>query len=116
MIEKYSIDMRTGEWIGLIEHLRQSISIILTTRVGTRLERREFGSIVPDLIDYPASPKSILLLFGGVVTAIAKHEPRIKVHNISAVFSNTDNPNITIQLDASLIDSNVSNLNLEVQL
>ena len=116
MIAKYSIDMRTGQWISLIDHLRQSIYVILSTRIGTRIERREFGSVVPDLIDYPANPQHILLLFGAIATALAKHEPRIKINNISAAFSNTTNPTITVLLEASFIDSGASNLNLEIEL
>ena len=43
--------MGTGRAVADIEHLRQSISDILTTPMGTRIERRTYGSMVPDLID-----------------------------------------------------------------
>lgn len=37
------MDRRTGKWIERPAHIRQSIEVILTTPVGTRVMRREFG-------------------------------------------------------------------------
>lgn len=35
------------------EHLKQSVRDILTTPLASRVMRREYGSLVPDLIDEP---------------------------------------------------------------
>ena len=46
----------TGRQIGLYDHIRQSIKNILFTRIGTRLMREEYGSLLPRIIrptDYP---------------------------------------------------------------
>ena len=37
----------TGAGLSGIEHLRQSIADILTTPLGTRLQRRTYGSLLP---------------------------------------------------------------------
>ncbi|MGV6379234.1 GPW/gp25 family protein, partial [Escherichia coli] len=36
-----------------MEHLKQSVRDILITPLASRVMRREYGSLVPDLIDEP---------------------------------------------------------------
>ncbi|NYZ70451.1 baseplate assembly protein W, partial [Endozoicomonas sp. SM1973] len=43
----------TGKPLSNLDHLRQSITDILTTRIGTRLMRRDYGSRLPELVDRP---------------------------------------------------------------
>lgn len=38
------------------EHISQSLSDILRTPVGSRVMRREYGSLLPDMIDQPQTP------------------------------------------------------------
>ena len=38
------------------EHISQSLSDILRTPVGSRVMRREYGSLLPDMIDQPPTP------------------------------------------------------------
>ncbi|MBD3768115.1 MAG: GPW/gp25 family protein [Gammaproteobacteria bacterium] len=52
------INAQTGKPLSGIDHLRQSISDILTTRVGTRVMRRDYGSQLPELADNPMTPES----------------------------------------------------------
>ena len=35
------------------DHIKQSIADILLTPVGSRIQRREYGSLIPMLIDRP---------------------------------------------------------------
>lgn len=72
----------SGRWISDIDHLRQSVRKILTTPIGTRVERREFGSLVPDLIDTPLNDQFHLLIYAAVATALMQHEPRIKLERV----------------------------------
>ncbi|MGD7246543.1 GPW/gp25 family protein, partial [Ralstonia pseudosolanacearum] len=46
----------TGRAIADRPHLAQSIGDILTTPIGSRVMRRDYGSEVPDLIDQPLNP------------------------------------------------------------
>lgn len=69
----------TGRQIGLYDHIRQSIKNILFTRIGTRLMREEYGSLLPELIDMPITPAMLLQCRTAVVVAIARWEPRIDV-------------------------------------
>ena len=73
----------TGAQIADMEHIRQSIRDILTTRIGTRVMRRNYGSIVPELIDHPANPATQLRLMASTVMAIIRWEPRVLVTKVS---------------------------------
>ena len=69
----------TGEASTDIDNIRQSIQKILTTLKGTRVMRREFGSIIPELIDQPFNAATRLQLMSATADAIIKHEKRIKL-------------------------------------
>ena len=65
------INAQTGQPLAGIDHLRQSIRDILTTRIGTRVMREDFGSLIPDLIDYPQTPALDMQLSAAAFMAIA---------------------------------------------
>ncbi len=69
----------TGRALGNLDHIRQSIRDILTTRIGSRVQRRDYGSLVPELIDQPATPANRLRLFAATVMAIVRWERRVRV-------------------------------------
>ncbi|MEX9802965.1 GPW/gp25 family protein, partial [Proteus terrae] len=49
------MNAQTGERITDIEHVRQSVRDIFNTPIGSRLMRREYGSLLADLIDGPVN-------------------------------------------------------------
>ncbi|WP_375666036.1 MULTISPECIES: GPW/gp25 family protein, partial [unclassified Bartonella] len=49
------MDRTTGKPLTGIDHLRQSILDILSTRIGSRVMRRDYGSRVAELIDAPVN-------------------------------------------------------------
>ena len=53
------INAHTGQALSGIDHLRQSIRDILTTRIGTRVMRRDYGSRLPTLVDTPEGVHSL---------------------------------------------------------
>ena len=69
----------TGRQIGLYDHIRQSIKNILFTRIGTRLMREEYGSLLPLLMDAPLNEITLLRCNAAVVLALAKWEPRLVI-------------------------------------
>lgn len=73
----------TGRRLSEEDHIRQSIRDILTTPVGSRLMRRNYGSLLPELIDQPANPANRLRLMNATVMAIIKWEPRVTVASVS---------------------------------
>ncbi|MEA1988963.1 MAG: GPW/gp25 family protein [Pseudomonadota bacterium] len=47
----------TGKVLSGIDHLRQRIADVLTTPIGTRVMRRDYGSRVFELIDNPMNER-----------------------------------------------------------
>lgn len=73
----------TGKAIDGAEHLAQSIACILTTPIGTRVMRRDFGSLLPALIDQPFNGATRTRLYGATATALMRWEPRIRLSSIA---------------------------------
>lgn len=76
------LNAKNGQTIEGIEHLRQSIQDILTTPVGSRVMRREYGSKLFDLIDAPMNQSTMIKMYAATADAIAKWEPRFKLVDI----------------------------------
>ena len=77
------LDKKNGTPISNLAHLQQSVADILTTPIGTRLMRRDYGSTLFDLIDQPANGATLVRVFAATAAALMKWEPRIKVKKIS---------------------------------
>lgn len=72
----------TGRRITGIAHLQQSVADILTTPLGTRLERRTYGSLLPSLIDQPDNARTRLRCYAAIASALMKWEPRLRVTRV----------------------------------
>lgn len=77
------MDRETGKALTEEAHIRQSIPEILFTPKGSRVERRDFGSDLPLLIDRPWSRTLALQLAAATVMALMRWEPRIAVTSAS---------------------------------
>ncbi|TWH93207.1 hypothetical protein IQ35_02114 [Sphingobium wenxiniae] len=77
------MNRRTGEVIDGLEDIRQSIHDILSTAVGSRLARRNYGSLLPELIDRPLIPANILRLYAATALAISRWEDRVRLRRVS---------------------------------
>lgn len=89
----------TGRAMEEGEHIRQSIRDILTTPLGSRVMRRDYGSLIPDLIDHPGNQANRLRLMAATVMAIIQWEPRVQV--TSATLALDLDGRIQIDLDAT---------------
>lgn len=76
------MDRQTGRTITGLEHLRQSITDIITTPIGSRVMRRDYGSRVPELIDHPDNSATRTRLHAAIATALMRWEPRVKLMRI----------------------------------
>ncbi|MCP9269363.1 GPW/gp25 family protein [Xenorhabdus sp. XENO-1] len=65
------------------DHIRQSIADILMTPLGSRVMRREYGSLLPDLIDQPQNPALRLKIMSACYMALLQWEPRIRLETIN---------------------------------
>lgn len=94
----------TGALLDGLEHIRQSVADILGTMIGTRVGRRDYGSLLPDLIDQPMTPANILRIYAATAVALARHEDRIRLRRVS--LSTGERPgSATLIIDADRTDT-----------
>ena len=87
------MNRETGEAVTDIEHIRQSVRDILMTPEGSRVARREYGSLLSSFIDQTQNPVIRLQVMAAVYTALSRWEPRIKLSTV----------NITTAMDGSMV-------------
>lgn len=68
--------------IGEAEHLRQSITDILTTPLGSRVMRRDYGSRLFELVDRPLQPSTLLAIIQATAEALIRWEPRLLLERV----------------------------------
>lgn len=110
------MNRRNGSTLTTREHIAQSVEDILTTRIGTRIARREYGSLLPELIDQPLNETTCLRLYAATAMALLRWEPRI---NLTRVQLNITDLTGRAELDmtAVLVDSNEEfNVRMPLQL
>lgn len=73
----------TGRRLGAIAHLQQSVADILTTPIGSRVMRRDYGSLVPALIDQPDNLATQTRVMSAIVSALMRWEPRLQVDKVA---------------------------------
>lgn len=76
------VNARTGKRLSGLDHLRQSIADILTTPIGTRVCRRDYGSILFELLAQPMNALGKARLFAATATALARWETRIRLTRV----------------------------------
>ena len=76
------MDSATGRHIAGVEHLKQSIADIITTPLGSRLQRRTYGSLLPGLIDQPDNARTRLRCYAAIASALMNWEPRLRVTRV----------------------------------
>ena len=84
------MNSQTGLSISEVEHIRQSVRDILVTPVGSRVMRREYGSLLSQMIDQPQTPALRLQIMAACYSAIQKWEPRVSLTTITFERSDTD--------------------------
>lgn len=108
------MNRQTGRSLAAQAHIAQSIGDILTTPLGSRVMRREYGSLVPNLIDQPFNARTKLLAFAAIAAAVMRWEPRIRISRVQ-IFQGERPGMATVELEATRVDTNEV-LNLQVPL
>lgn len=68
------MDRNTGALISGWDDILQSIRMILSTEIGERIMRRDFGSHVPTLLDTPQNMPTLVDVYVTIVEALEPHE------------------------------------------
>jgi uncharacterized protein len=95
----------TGVAVDDADHIRQSVRDILTTPLGSRLMRRDYGSEIFALIDQPQNGTTRLRLMSAAVIALLRWEPRIQINSIDLGVTDIGG-GLTITIDYTRRDTN----------
>lgn len=74
----------TGKPVSGVEHLRQSVADILSTPIGSRVMRRDYGSNIPALVDQPDNTATQVRVYAAAATALMRWEPRLRLQKLRA--------------------------------
>jgi len=81
------VDEETGRHLDGLSHLRQSVRDILTTPIGSRIMRREYGSRLYELVDHPTSDETVMEVYMATAEALLLWEPRLDLMRVQASVS-----------------------------
>lgn len=98
----------SGAVLDGLEHIKQSVADILSTPIGTRAGRRNYGSLLPELIDQPMTPANILRVYAASAVAISRNEDRLRLRRVS-IAAGARPGAATIIIDAERTDTAASN-------
>ncbi|MGJ7548189.1 GPW/gp25 family protein [Pseudomonas alloputida] len=79
------MDRRTGKQLSGQAHLRQSIEDILTTPLGSRRMRPEYGSSLRRYVDLPVNDGWKSAVQAEVARALGRWEPRLELERVKVV-------------------------------
>ena len=99
-----------GKDISEINHLKQSISDILTTPIGSRVMRRDYGSNLFNKIDRPINGELIAEIYLDIVESLFTWEPRFELEQVAV--NGMETGKITIDIEGSFL-SNGEKITLE---
>lgn len=94
------LDNSTGQEIELKQYIKNQIKDVLTTPIGSRVMRRDYGSSFTDLIDMPLNNRLIMQIKAEIISAITKFIKTIKP--ISANFIN-NSPSYSIEINYKIL-------------
>lgn len=104
------ISRNTGLPITEDTHIIQSMLDIALTAKGTRVMRRNYGSLLVPKLDAPMNDEYRMLLMSSLMIAFAEFEPRVEVRHINVNIEVEGRP--TFQVTAVKKSSNET-LNFE---
>lgn len=77
------MDAITGRMLSGDDHIRQSVTDILGTPLGSRIMLRNYGSRLFDLIDRPINNQTTVELIAATAEALGQWEPRISLKKVT---------------------------------
>lgn len=95
----------TGGAIDTLDHISQCVTDILTTRIGSRVMRREYGSLLPELVDHPFNDVTRLRVYAATVMALMRWETRISLSRVQFLGANLQGQS-ALDLEGTVVDTN----------
>ncbi len=94
----------SGKELEGLEHLKQSIIDILTTPIGSRIMRRDYGSRLCELIDKPINKDFTLEIYAATADALQKWETRFKLEKVK--ITEIKEGKVTLSLEGKYLPNN----------
>jgi phage baseplate assembly protein W len=77
------LDRNTGKILDGWPHVAQSIGVLVTTALRSRVMRRHVGSGLPRRVDAPINRATLIDFYADTATAVRKFEPRFRVKRMT---------------------------------
>jgi len=100
------MDRETGKEISGYEHVKQSITDILTTPIGSRVMRRTYGSYLFQLIDEAGNDYGRLKIIAAIADAINKWESRVNLESVTVNISKNGDVSANITAKYNEVNTN----------
>ena len=84
------IDRRTGKVLVGWPHVAQSVQDIFTTRLMTRVMRRDYGSEHLNLVDQPMTDRTLMQFASAANDALDRWEPRFRLTHVEFQAASAD--------------------------
>lgn len=97
------ISNTTGKALSGDAHLAQSIADILTTPLGSRVMRRDYGSLLFELIDRPINGAIRMLMHAATAIALRRWEPRLQLTRV-VLAGEPQAGQLTIRIEGRRVD------------
>lgn len=95
------------------ESIQQALADIITTPIGSRIMRREYGSLIFELLDQPTNDSLVLKCYSAIYTAVSRWEDRISISAI--VMSSAKDSGLIFDIEGFLMVSG-EQMNLRIPL
>ncbi|WP_332731671.1 GPW/gp25 family protein [Pseudomonas sp. ESBL2] len=79
------VERRTGQPLSGLDHLKQSIEDILTTPLGSRRMRPDYGCNLRRFVDLPVNDGWKSAVQAEVARALGRWEPRVQLERVKVV-------------------------------
>ena len=99
------LNAHTGKALSGRDHLRQSVTDILRTPIGSRVMRRDYGSRLFALIDNPVSPAWKTECYAAVAEALERWEPRYRLSRVQLV--SISGGHVSLDLDGEYLPDGI---------
>lgn len=101
----------TGRSIDPLTHIRQSIYDIITTPIGSRVMRRDYGSRLYELIDAGINQALFVQLYAATASALLRWEPRFRLQRVhaSAIIDDVKAGRISIDIEGEYLVRTTAN-------
>lgn len=91
----------TGRKVEGDVHLVQSIGDILSTPIGSRVMRRDYGSDLPNIIDQPLNGDTLIDVYLATAEALQLWEPRVTVERVQITKASAGSAEIELTFEGA---------------